>query len=121
MSVRASYSQARARLAEIWDEVENSREPAILERRGHDAMALLPADELESLKETAYLLRSPGNAARCCRPCIVPARAGPPRPTWSPSPGSSVSPTRQTEFVARRRATSRDPRRARRTTIQDDY
>lgn len=64
MSVRASYSQARARLAEIWDEVENSREPAILERRGHDAMALLPADELESLKETAYLLRSPGNAAR---------------------------------------------------------
>ena len=64
MSVRASYSLAREKLAEIWDEVENSREPAILERRGHDTMALLPADELESLKETAYLLRSPRNATR---------------------------------------------------------
>ena len=64
MSVRASYSEARARLAEIWNEVESSREPAILERRGHEAMVLLPADELESLKETAYLLRSPKNAAR---------------------------------------------------------
>ena len=64
MGVRASYSEARARLAEIWNEVENSREPAILERRGHEAMVLLPADELESLKETAYLLRSPKNAAR---------------------------------------------------------
>ena len=64
MSVRASYSLAREKLAEIWNEVENSREPAILERRGHDAMALLPADELESLQETAYLLRSPRNASR---------------------------------------------------------
>lgn len=27
-------------------------------------MALLPADELASLQETAYLLRSPKNAAR---------------------------------------------------------
>lgn len=64
MSVRASYSLAREKLAEIWDEVENSREPAILERRGHDTMVLLPAAELEGLKETAYLLRSPKNATR---------------------------------------------------------
>ena len=64
MTVRATYSQARARLAEIWDDVENCREPAILERRGHDTMALLPADELRSLQETVYLLRSPKNAAR---------------------------------------------------------
>lgn len=64
MSVRASCSEARARLAEIWDEVENSREPAILERPGHDAMALLPADELRSLQETVHLLRAPKNAVR---------------------------------------------------------
>ena len=50
MSVRATCSEARERLAEIWDEVENSREPAILERPGHDTMALLPADELRSLQ-----------------------------------------------------------------------
>ena len=33
-------------------------------RRGHEDMALVPADELSSLQETAYLLRSPENAAR---------------------------------------------------------
>ena len=64
MPARASYSRARANLAAIWNEIENSREPAILERRGHETMALLPADELFSLQETAYLLRSPSNAIR---------------------------------------------------------
>ena len=64
MSVRATCSEARERLAEIWDEVENSREPAILERPGHDTMALLPADELRSLQETVRLLHSPKNAVR---------------------------------------------------------
>ncbi len=64
MAVKATYSDARARLAQIWNEVENSREPAILERRGHEDMALVPADELASLQETAHLLHSPTNAAR---------------------------------------------------------
>jgi antitoxin YefM len=64
MATRATYSRARANFAKIWNEVENSREPAILERRGHETMALLPADELSSLQETAHLLRSPKNAAR---------------------------------------------------------
>lgn len=62
--VRASYSRARRNLASIWKEVESSREPIILERRGHEDMALLPAEELSSLQETAHLLRSPQNAAR---------------------------------------------------------
>lgn len=64
MAVRTTYSRARAHLAKIWNEVEDSREPAILERRGHATMALLPADELASLEETAHLLNSPKNAAR---------------------------------------------------------
>lgn len=64
MATKASYSRARQNLAAIWNEVENSREPAILERRGHEDMALVPADELSSLQETAHLLRSPKNAAR---------------------------------------------------------
>ena len=64
MATKATYSRARQELAQIWNEVENSREPAILERRGHEDMALLPADELSSLQETAYLLRSTKNAAR---------------------------------------------------------
>lgn len=64
MATKASYSRARQNLAAIWNEVESSREPAILERRGHEDMALIPAEELASLQETAHLLRSPGNAAR---------------------------------------------------------
>ena len=59
-----SYSDARKRLAPIWNEIESTREEVILKRRGHEDMALLPAEELASLRETAYLLRSPRNAAR---------------------------------------------------------
>ena len=59
-----TYSDARARLAKIWDELEDSREEVILRRRGHEDLALIPARELQSLKETAHLLRSPRNAAR---------------------------------------------------------
>ena len=61
---RASYSHLREHLAEVWDQVEDTQEPVIVTRRGHQDMALLPADELESLRETAYLLRSPKNARR---------------------------------------------------------
>lgn len=64
MTTKRSYSHARQNLAKLWDEVEDSREAAVIERRGHEDMALLPADELNSLQETAYLLRSPENAAR---------------------------------------------------------
>jgi antitoxin YefM len=59
-----SYSKVRENLAEVWNEVENSREEVILRRRGHEDLALLPAQELRSLRETAHLLRSPANAAR---------------------------------------------------------
>jgi antitoxin YefM len=59
-----SYSNLRENLADIWDKVEDSQEPVIVERRGHQTMAILPAEELEGLRETAHLLRSPRNAAR---------------------------------------------------------
>ncbi len=64
MATKRSYSHARQNLAKLWDEVEDSRQAAVIVRRGHEDMALLPADELSSLQETAYLLRSPENAAR---------------------------------------------------------
>ena len=70
MGTKASYSSARQNLASIWNEVENSREPAILERRGHEDMALIPAEELASLRETAYLLRSPENATRLLKALV---------------------------------------------------
>jgi len=64
MAVKTSYSHARESLASLWNEVEDSREAAVIQRRGHEDMALIPADELAGLRETAYLLRSPENAAR---------------------------------------------------------
>jgi antitoxin YefM len=64
MSIKTSYSDARQNLATLWDQVEDSREAAVIKRRGHEDMALIPAEELSSLRETAYLLRSPENAVR---------------------------------------------------------
>ena len=64
MAVKTSYSHARENLATLWNEVEDSREAAVIQRRGHEDMALIPADELSGLRETAYLLRSPENAIR---------------------------------------------------------
>jgi antitoxin YefM len=59
-----SYSHLRENLADVWDRVEDTQEPVIVHRRGHQDMAILPADELESLRETAHLMRSPRNARR---------------------------------------------------------
>ena len=64
MAIKVSYNEAREDLARLWKEVEETREEALIQRRGHEDMALIPADDLESLKESAYLLRSPKNAAR---------------------------------------------------------
>ena len=64
MAIKVSYSHVRENLAQIWNDVEDTREAAVIQRRGHEDMALIPADELSSLRETAYLLRSPANAAR---------------------------------------------------------
>lgn len=60
----STYTQLRKNLAQIWDKIEDSREPLIVERRGHQPMAILPAEALEGVRETTHLLRSPRNAAR---------------------------------------------------------
>lgn len=64
MSTETSYSHARANLAALCDEVASTREPIVIHRRGSEDVALVAADELRGLMETAYLLRSPGNAQR---------------------------------------------------------
>lgn len=64
MPIETTYTQARANLAAFWDKVTTDREIVIVQRRGTEAIALIAADELASLMETAYLLRSPKNAER---------------------------------------------------------
>jgi len=59
-----SYTEARERLASVWDETIATREPVIISRRGSESVVLVPLDEWEGLIETAHLLRSPANARR---------------------------------------------------------
>jgi antitoxin YefM len=70
MPVQTTYTQARANLASLLDKVTHNREVVIIERRGAEPVALVSADELEGLMETAYLLRSPKNAERLLRALI---------------------------------------------------
>jgi antitoxin YefM len=64
MSIETTYSEARANLAQLMDRVIDDSETIIITRRGHQRVAMIAADELESLLETDYLLRSPVNAER---------------------------------------------------------
>jgi antitoxin YefM len=64
MPERVTYSYARQNLAKILREAEARQEAVIIARRGHGDMAIIPAEELRSLEETAHLLRSPRNAQR---------------------------------------------------------
>jgi len=62
--IYTTYTQARAKLAMLCDEVTANREVVIIRRRGAEDVALISAAELNSLMETAHLLRSPKNAER---------------------------------------------------------
>ncbi|MCY3762790.1 MAG: type II toxin-antitoxin system prevent-host-death family antitoxin [Gemmatimonadetes bacterium] len=64
MTTFTTYTQARSEFASLCDEVASSREPVIIRRRNAEDVALVSADELASLLETAHLLRSPRNAQR---------------------------------------------------------
>ena len=59
-----SYTESRARYAEVLDAVVNDREEVVITRAGHEPAVIVSLDDYESLKETAYLLRSPVNARR---------------------------------------------------------
>jgi antitoxin YefM len=59
-----SYSESRARYAEVLDSVTDDREEVVITRAGHEPVVIVSLEDYESLKETAYLLRSPANARR---------------------------------------------------------
>ena len=64
MAIQTTYTLARARLASLLDEVTKNREVVIIQRRGSEDVAMITADELAGILETAHLLRSPTNAKR---------------------------------------------------------
>lgn len=59
-----TYSAARANLASTMDRVCNDHEPLIITRNGQQSVVMLSLEDFKALEETAYLLRSPGNARR---------------------------------------------------------
>lgn len=59
-----SYTESRARYAEVLDSVVNDREEVVITRAGHDPVVIMSLADFESLRETAYLMRSPRNARR---------------------------------------------------------
>ena len=62
--METSYTEARQNLARLLDQVVDRREVVYIRRRSRERVAMLPADELAGLMETAHLLRSPRNATR---------------------------------------------------------
>ncbi len=59
-----SYTESRARYAAVLDSVVNDREEVVITRAGHDPVVIVSLADYESLRETAYLMRSPANARR---------------------------------------------------------
>jgi antitoxin YefM len=59
-----SYTQAREHFVKVLEQVEQGDSIVIIQRRGHSDVAMIAADELSTLLEEVYLLRSPANAKR---------------------------------------------------------
>ena len=64
MTIETTYSQAREQLKSLMDRAVNDREVIVVRRRTGGDVAIIAADELESLVETAHLLRYEKNAQR---------------------------------------------------------
>jgi len=65
--VETTYTQLRGKLAAVLERVAEEQEVVIVRRKSGRDVALVPADELASIMETAHLLRSPKNASRLLR------------------------------------------------------
>jgi len=64
MTIEFTYTSARQQFATLLNRVTKDREVIIVQRRNEEPVAMIAADELATLTETAYLLRSPENAER---------------------------------------------------------
>lgn len=61
---QVTYTQAQANFDEQCEQVISDRDAIVITRKDGENVALIAADELASLLETVYLLRSPKNADR---------------------------------------------------------
>ncbi|AWK42904.1 type II toxin-antitoxin system prevent-host-death family antitoxin [Photorhabdus laumondii subsp. laumondii] len=59
-----TYSEAKQNLSETMTNVVNDCSPVIITRKNGESCILMSLTDVESLQETAYLMRSPTNANR---------------------------------------------------------
>lgn len=64
MAVETSYTSLRENLASVLDRVVEDREVVVVCRKGGKDVALVAADELAGVMDTAHLTRSPANVRR---------------------------------------------------------
>ncbi len=64
MTIETTYSQAREQLKSLMDRAVDDREVIVVRRRTGGDVAMIAVDELQSLVETAHLLRSEKNEER---------------------------------------------------------
>jgi antitoxin YefM len=70
-----SYSSVRKELATIMDQVCEDHNPLIITRRNAKSVVMMSLEDYNAIEETAYLLKSPNNAARL-RESIAQAESG---------------------------------------------
>ncbi len=59
-----TYTESRQRYAEVLNAVVDDHEEVVITRAGREPVVIVSLADYESLRETAYLLRSPANARR---------------------------------------------------------
>ena len=64
MPVETTYSHLRRNLASVLAQSDSDNEVFVVRRRKGRAIALIPADELTGILETAHLISSPANRSR---------------------------------------------------------
>jgi antitoxin YefM len=64
MPIETTYTTLRENLASFLERVVDDREVVVVKRRGARDVAIIAADELAGIVETAHLMRSPANARR---------------------------------------------------------
>lgn len=59
-----TYTAVRNNLAKTIDKVNEDHAPVIITRQNGSSAVLMSLDDFNAFEETAYLMRSPANAAR---------------------------------------------------------
>jgi antitoxin YefM len=70
-----TYSHAREHLAATMDRVCQDHAPVVITRQKSQAVVMMSLADYNAIEETAYLLRTPANAARL-RESLAAARSG---------------------------------------------